>query len=79
MEDGVEGEATPAYDACETANGEMVRVSASGDLDDSDETGENHLREGGIWTDSDPGGGLFSTLGSSDFGGVGGMTFVMGS
>jgi hypothetical protein len=79
MEDGVEGEATPTCDGCETANGEMVRVSASGDLDDSDETGENHLREVGIGTDSDPGGRLFSTLVSSGFGGVGGMTFVMGS
>ena len=82
MELGVEGEVTPACDACETANGEMVRVSASGDLDDTDETGENHLREVGIGTESDSGGFLLSTLVSSGFGGVGGMTlmtFVTGS
>ncbi len=76
MEDGVDGEAMLA---CETANGERVRVSASGDLDDSDETGENHLREVGIGTEADSGGGLLSTLVSSVFGGVGGMTFVTGS
>lgn len=74
MEDGVDGEATTP--ACETANGEMVRVSASGDLDGSDETGENHLREVGIEREADSGGGL---LVSSGFGGVGGMTFVTGS
>jgi hypothetical protein len=75
MEDGVDGEATPT---CETADGEVVRVSESGDLDGSDETGESHLREVGEGTETDSGGGLLSTLLSSVFGGVGGMTFVTG-
>jgi hypothetical protein len=75
MEDGVVGEAM-------AANGEVVRVSASGDLDGRGETGENHFREVGIGTESDwggGGGGLLSTFVSSGFGGVGGMTFVTGS
>lgn len=72
IEDGVVGEAM-------VANGEVVRVSASGDLDGSGETGENHFREVGIGTESDWGGGLLSTWASSGFGGVGGMTFVTGS
>lgn len=72
MEEGVVGEAMPTND-------EVVRVSASGDLDGSGETGENHFREVGIRTESDWGGGLLSTLVSSGFGGVGGMTFVTGS
>jgi hypothetical protein len=76
MEDGVVGEAMPT-------NGEVVRVSASGDLDGSGDTGENHFREVGIGTESDWGGGggrgLLSTLVSSGFGGVGGMMFVTGS
>lgn len=76
MEDGVNGEVTPT---CETATGEVARGSAPGDLDGSGETGVNHLREGGIEMDSDSGGGLFSVLLSSGFGGVGGMTFVTGS
>lgn len=73
MEDGVDGEAT-----CKVANGEVARISASGDLDGSDEIGENHLRDVGIGTDSDSDGGLLSTLLSWGFGGVGGMTFVTG-
>lgn len=72
MEDGVVGEVTPTND-------EVVRVSVSGDLDCSGETGENHFREDGIGTESDWGGGLLSTLVSSGFGGVGGMMFVTGS
>jgi len=76
IDDGVDGETTLG---CETANGEVVRISASGDFDGSEEVEENHLREIGIGTDTDSDGALFSTMARSGFGGVGGMTFVTGS
>lgn len=65
--------------ACELADGETPRVSASGDLACGDEAEENHLRVADIGTGTVSDGGPPSTLASSSLGGVGGMTFITGN
>jgi hypothetical protein len=62
---------------CELVD-ETAGVSISGDLACGDEPEENHLRVAGIGTGAVSDGGPPSTLPSSSFGGVGGMTFITG-
>lgn len=63
---------------CEMADGKAARVSTSGDLACGDEAEENHLRVADIGTGTASDGGPPPTLVSSNFGGVGGMTFITG-